>query len=281
VLRIESDRMRDVLDLQSQWENERGAIEQEVLRDEVRAGRRLLSRRARRSRSRARRTRAKASAPWPRSTLTGPESNEVLRALVRAQQRRARDRGRRRQEALCWRKCARASRRFPRRPIPAHPVVRFAPLERTVIRRPTSLTYPLAVLAFRFPGVDSPDFLPSYLLQKCSVRQRGPLQSLVDSGEALEARVGLRPVFSRRPTRLGDRRARAGRDPYDDQASRRILRDYARTACRRTVRDDEAPGDRRQELSRNSISALANDWATTIALDGEPSIAREQQLLAK
>ncbi|MDQ2908885.1 MAG: insulinase family protein, partial [Candidatus Eremiobacteraeota bacterium] len=35
-----------------------------------------------------------------------------------------------------------------------------------------------------------------------------------------------------------------------------------------------------QELSRNSISALASDWATTIALDGEPSIAREQQLIA-
>ncbi len=42
VLRIESDRMRDVLDPQSQWENERGAIEQEVLRDEYAARRRLF-----------------------------------------------------------------------------------------------------------------------------------------------------------------------------------------------------------------------------------------------
>src|SRR5665213_3955149 len=38
VLRIESDRMRDVLDLQSQWQNERGAIEQEVARDEAAPG---------------------------------------------------------------------------------------------------------------------------------------------------------------------------------------------------------------------------------------------------
>src|SRR5271165_4319584 len=38
VLRIESDRMHDVLDLQSQWENERGAIEQEVIRDESTPG---------------------------------------------------------------------------------------------------------------------------------------------------------------------------------------------------------------------------------------------------
>ena len=36
-----------------------------------------------------------------------------------------------------------------------------------------------------------------------------------------------------------------------------------------------------QELGRNSISSLANDWATTIALDDEPSIVREQQLLAE
>ena len=38
VLRIESDRMRGVLDLQSQWQNERGAIEQEVARDEAAPG---------------------------------------------------------------------------------------------------------------------------------------------------------------------------------------------------------------------------------------------------
>jgi zinc protease len=35
-----------------------------------------------------------------------------------------------------------------------------------------------------------------------------------------------------------------------------------------------------QEESRNSIEALASDWSTTIALDQEPSIAREQELLA-
>src|SRR5665213_3082591 len=38
VLRIEADRMRDVLDLQSEWQNERGAIEQEVARDESAPG---------------------------------------------------------------------------------------------------------------------------------------------------------------------------------------------------------------------------------------------------
>jgi zinc protease len=38
VLRVESDRMRDILDAQEQWENERGAIEQEVLNDETQPG---------------------------------------------------------------------------------------------------------------------------------------------------------------------------------------------------------------------------------------------------
>ena len=38
ILRIESDRMHDLLDEQSQWENERGAISQEVLRDESAPG---------------------------------------------------------------------------------------------------------------------------------------------------------------------------------------------------------------------------------------------------
>ncbi len=36
-----------------------------------------------------------------------------------------------------------------------------------------------------------------------------------------------------------------------------------------------------QELSRNSISSLASDWADTIAVDREPSIAYEQELIGR
>ena len=139
VLRIESDRMRDVLDLQSQWENERGAIEQEVLRDESAPGGDFF---------RDAQALAFAGTPYARqgvgtvaafNRLTGPDlkrfyerwyapNNAVLviagdvdKSAVLAQVRAYFD-------------------AIPKRPIPAHPVAHFAPMERKIIRRPTSLS---------------------------------------------------------------------------------------------------------------------------------------------
>jgi zinc protease len=57
-----------------------------------------------------------------------------------------------------------------------------------------------------------------------------------------------------------------------DDARNGVSRELFETTKRRLIID--------QEQSRNSIEALASDWATTIALDREPSIAREQQLIA-
>ncbi len=282
VLRIESDRMHDVLDLQSQWENERGAIEQEVLRDESAPGADFF---------RDVQALAFAGTPYARqgvgtvadfNKLTGPElkkfydrwyapNNAVLVIAGNVDKEAVLSQVRSYFEAI------------PKKAIPSHPVVRFAPLEKKIIRRPTSLTYPLAVLAFRFPGVDSPDFLPSYLLQEVLGAARGPLQSLVDSGEALDAEWESLPYFPEGQLGLATAALEPSANPYEmTKRLETIVRDYAlhgvpaelfETTKRQSIVS--------QELSRNSISALANDWATTIALDGEPSISREQQLLAQ
>jgi zinc protease len=274
--------MRDILDLQSQWENERGAIEQEVLRDESAPGADFF---------RDVQALAFAGTPYARqgvgtvadfNRLTGPElkkfydrwyapNNAVLviagdidKEAVLAQVRSYFD-------------------AIPKKAIPAHPVAHFRPLEKKVIRRPTSLTYPLAVLAFRMPGIDSPDFLASYLLQEVLGSARGPMQSLVDSGEALDAEWDSEPYFPEGQLGLATAALEPSADPYDmTKRLETIVRGYAahgvpaelfETTKRQSIVN--------QELSRNSISALANDWATTIALDGEPSISHEQELLAQ
>jgi zinc protease len=281
VFRIESDRMRDILDAQSQWENERGAIEQEVLRDESNPGGDFF---------RDVQAYIFAGTPYARqgvgtvaafNRLTGPDlkkfyerwyapnnavfviAGNVDKAAVLAQVRSY-------FEAI------------PRRAIGTHPVVHLEPLEQKVIKRPTSLTYPLAALAFRFPGVNSPDFLASYLLQQVLGSQRGPFQTLVDSGQALDAEWVSTPYVPE--GQIGIATAALGPNADPSEMTKRleaIVREYAthgvpaelfETTKRQSIVS--------QELGRNSISALANDWATTIALDDEPSIVREQQLLA-
>jgi zinc protease len=281
VLHIESDRMRDILDAQSEWQNERGAIEQEVLRDDSAPGNDFF---------RDVQALAFAGTPYARqgvgtvaafNRLTGPDlkrfydrwyapNNAVLviagdvdKDAVLAQVRSYFD-------------------GVPKRAIGAHPVVHFQPIQRRTIKRNTSLTYPLAAVAFRFPGVDSPDFLPSYMLQQVLSSERGTLRSLEDSGEALDAEWVSYPYFPE--GQLGIAVAALGPNANASAMTTRlegILHQYAvHGVPQELFETTKRQAIVSQEFGRNSISSLANDWATTIALDGEPSIAREQELLA-
>ncbi len=282
VLRIESDRMRDVLDAQSQWENERGAIEQEVLRDESAPGNDFF---------RDVELLAYKGTPYGHEgvgtkaafdKLTGPQikafhdrwyapGNAVLVVAGDLDPARALAQIRTRFEAI------------PARPVPAHAAAHLEPLPRTVLRRPTRLVYPLAVVGFRFPGVNSPDFLPSFVLQGILDAQRGPVRALANDGEALDAQWISLPYVPEAQIGLASAALSPSGDPQRTaQRLEGILSGYAQHGVPRelfeSTRRQLITG---QEESRNSITALASDWATTIALDREPSIAREQELIAQ
>jgi zinc protease len=281
VLHVEADRMRDVLDAQAQWQNERGAIEQEVLRDESSPGADFF---------REAQALAFAGTDYAHQgvgtraafdRLTGTDlkafwlrwyapNNAVLVVAGDVDPAQALAQIRARFEAI------------PARPVPAHAVARFAPLRRTVLRRPSSLTYPLAAVGFRLPGLDSPDFLASYVLQEILNSERGPLRALVDSGEALDGEWVSLPYDPEAQLAFATAALRPGADP---SAMTGRLDQVVTTVAERGIPDELFQSVKRrliadQELSRNSIASLASDWATTIAVDREPSIAREQELIA-
>ncbi len=281
ILRIESDRMRDVLDAQAQWQNERGAIEQEVLRDESAPGADFF---------RDAQALAFAGTPYEHQgvgtraafdRLTGPQikafyqrwyapNNAVFVIAGNVDPARVLAQIRARFESI------------PRRAVPAHAVAHLRPLRRVVIRKPTSLVYALAAVGFRMPGINSPDFLPSYVLQEILGTTRGPFHALVDSGEVLDGGWTSLPYFPEAQLGFATAALAPGADPsVMVRRLQTIVTGFARRGVPRelfeTTKRQAISG---QELSRNSISALASDWATTIALDREPSIAREQQLIA-
>jgi zinc protease len=281
VLHIESDRMRGILALQSQWQNERGAIEQEVARDETAPGNDFFT---------------DAAAIAFRGTvyehegvgtkaafdrLTGPEigafhrrwyapNNAVLVIAgdVDAAQTLAAVRSE--FEAI------------PARPIPAHAVAHFQPLKQTVLRRATTLAYPLAAIGFRMPGIDSPDFLASYVLGGVLGAPLGQLHALADSGQALDGDWQSLNYFPEGQLCFAVAALAQGDDP---DAMVHTLESIMTSYAQHGVPAELFEATKRrliaqQELSRNSITELASDWSDTIALDGQPSIAREQQLIA-
>ena len=281
IFRVESDRMRDVLDAQSEWQTERGAIEQEVLADETHPGADLF--RDAKSLAFAGTTYAHdgvgTRAAFDR--LTGDRLKQFWQKWYAPNNAVFVIAG----DVDPTATIAALRARFdsiPRRDVAAHAVARFAPIRRTMFRRPSSLVYPLAVVGYRMPGLGDADFLASYLLQLVLDSPRGPLHTLVDTGEALDGDWVSLPYVPDAQLSFATAALRPGADPTAMTARlESILRGYAQNGVPKELFETtqrHAIAD--QELSRNSISSLANDWATTIALDGEPSIEREQQLLA-
>ncbi|MBV9440638.1 MAG: insulinase family protein, partial [Candidatus Eremiobacteraeota bacterium] len=282
VLRIESDRMRDILDAQSQWENERGAIEQEVLRDESTPGADFF-----------RKVTAIAYAGTPYGhegvgtraafdRLTGPElkafydrwyapNNAVFVIAGDVDPQRTLAMVRARFEAI------------PKKAVPPQAAVHLQPLTRTVVRQKTTMIYPLAVVAFRLPGLNDPDFMASFVLQGILGSPRGPLGALVDTGEALSGDWESLPYLPEAQVGVATAALSPGADPMK-MTSRleSILRGVAQHGVARELFESTR---RRliaqQEEGRNSIAALAADWSTVIAVDHEPSIAHEQELIGR
>jgi zinc protease len=282
VLRIESDRMRDVLDLQSQWQNERGAIEQEVARDEASPGGDFFT---------------DAQAILLKGTVyehPGVGTKAAFDALTGPQLKAFHDRWYAPNNAVLViagdvdpaQALAAVRARFeaiPQKTVPQHEAVHFQPLKHVVLRRGTSLAYPLAAIGFRMPGLDDPDFLASFVLQGILDADSGPLHELGSEGVALDGQWQTMPYTSDAQLGFALAALAPGSDP-DAMAARleSILTAYRQHGVPAVLFESTK---RRliagQELSRNSIDALASDWADTIALDRQPSIAYEQQLIAR
>jgi zinc protease len=282
VLRIESDRMRGVLDLQSQWQNERGAIEQEVARDEAAPGSDFFSDATAIAYKGTVYEHPGVGTKAAFDALTGPRlkafwnrwyapNNAVLVIAGNVDPARTLADVRAHFEAI------------PEKTIPAHQTAHFQPLKRTVLRRGTTLAYPLAAIGFRLPGLNSPDFLASFVLQGILGADRGALHELGDDGLALEGEWTSMPYVQEAQLGFAVAALAPGSDP-DAMVKRLedIMTNYREhgvpaelfeSTKRRLIAD--------QELSRNSIESLASDWADTIAVDREPSIAYEQQLIGR
>jgi zinc protease len=281
VFRIEADRMSDILDAQSEWQIERGAIEQEVQSDETEPGAEFFARA---------RELVFAGTPYEHEgvgtraafdRLTGTElkafwerwyapNNAVLVVAGNVDPQATLAQIRSRFESI------------PGRAVPGHAAAHLRPFEHVVVHQASTLVYPLAAVAYRMPGIDSPDFLPSYVLQAILDSDRGPLHALANSGDALDAEFTSEPYVPEAQLAYataalgphGDPTAMASRleSLMTDYVKRGIPQELFETTKRRLIAD--------QEQSRNTIESLASDWATTIADDGEPSIAREQELIA-
>lgn len=270
-LNIEAIRMRGVLDTQALWQQERGAIDQEVAQDlsnpEYVLYTKLLAQLFKGTPYAVDALGTRASfakttgAMLQRFHETWYAPNNAIMVVTGDVDP---------DSAL-----AQVKRIFggiPARPLPPRRPVELRPLTPAHFRLESDLPYGLAVVAYRLPGYESPDWAAGQVLADVLDNQRGGLYSLVVEGRALETtfessalpKAGLGYAVAAFPgARDGPALIGAMKSVVAAYLRNGVPADLVEAAKRREVTD--------AELQKGSIAGLAQLWSQALAVEGRES----------
>src|SRR4029077_6532856 len=270
-LNIEAIRMRDVLNTEGLWKQERGAIEQEVAQDLSNPQYMFYSRLlglifagtpyghdALGTRPSFQKTTGKMLKDFHQKWYA---PNNAILVVVGNVDPTA---------ALATIK--RLFETIPRRVVPPRPKIQLQPVKATTIQIDSDLPYGMAALTYRLPGYDDPDFAAGVILADALDSQRGNLYALAAEGKALSA--GFDAVAL---PKAGFGYANAVFPRGQDSSAliaemKRIIDGYLKSG----IPDDIVEATKRHEIAdaefrRNSISGLAREWSQALAVEGRNS----------
>jgi zinc protease len=158
---------------------------------------------------------------------------------------------------------------IPRRPVPERPMVILGPLRAGSITSDSDLPVPVSVVAYRMPPSDSPDYAAAQVLAGVIGSQRGDLYALVPQGEAFQTYF----VAQGQPG-VGEGLAIAVLKPGIDPTTaattiENIIAGYVKNgAPPDLVAAAKHQALAQAETNRNSISGLAGAWSQALAVEG-------------
>ena len=281
-LHIEALRMKAVTASQSEWDHERGAIEQEVAQDLSDPGYILYSKL---------RGIAFKGTPYAFDALgTRPSFEKTTAAMLR----RFHEQWYAPNNALLVivgnvdpaAALAQVKALFgsiPRKVLPARPPINLQPLKQTSFSVDTDRPEGTQMIAFRVPGLDSPDTPALEVLSDVLSSRRFDLYGLVPQGKAVGAEFSVDPL-----PHAGLAFATVS---FPAGADHKALEREVRAILTRVVRDG-VPAElvaaaklqerRQTEFQKNSIAGLASVWADALALYGlespEADLARIEKV---
>jgi len=267
-LHIEALRMKAILASEADWKRERGAIEQEVaqdlsspdyvlytkLREALFAGTRYAND--------ALGTRASFDATTAAMLRDFHErwyapNNAILVVVGDVDPEAALGKVRRLFESI------------PAKTLPPRPEIKLGPVAPQSFRLDSDLPYGLQVIAFRMPGLDSPDYAATEVLVDALRSERGDLYGLVPEGGALNTDFSFEPLPG---AGLGYAIAAfpaKGSSSALEAQMREILKGIASRGVPGSLVAAAKLGERRSaEFQKNSIGGLAAVWSEAVAVDG-------------
>jgi zinc protease len=161
---------------------------------------------------------------------------------------------------------------IPARRLPRRPSIELQSVKPDSLHLTSDLAYGLAVITFRMPGSDSPDYAAAQVLGDVLSSHRADLYALVPAGKALSTDFSL-DALPKAGLAYG-----IGTFPKggDGEALIKELQDVFRHYVRHGVPADLVEASKRhrladEEFERNSIEGLAMTWAEALASEGRHS----------
>lgn len=161
---------------------------------------------------------------------------------------------------------------IPARDIPGRPGVDLKPVERQTIRLKTDKPYGSVVMAVRMPGYSSPDYAAARVLSDILNNPRGVLYALVPQGKALDTGFQM-DTYPEAGMGYAVALFPQGSDP---QNLERELKEVLSRLARDGVSEEMVTTAKRRtmtsvELEKNSVTGLAMAWSTALAVEGRTS----------
>lgn len=172
---------------------------------------------------------------------------------------------------------------IPSHSLPPRPPVNLGPVKPETFTLDSNLPYALGFIAYRLPGTDSPDFAATEILADVLASRRADLYGMVPAGKVLDAQFGLAETYPKASVGFGLVALPAGTDVAGAIAEmRQILSNYAEKG----VPEDLVEAAKRSEVAqaefqRNSIPDLANLWSNALAAEGRTSPEEDLDAIRK
>ncbi len=268
-LHLEASRAQGILDTQALWDQERGAITQEVTRDNSSAPFRLLDKVL---------GSVMAGTPYANFGLGTVESFKKIQA---SDLRTFYDKWYHPNNAVyviagnvdpktTIAKVRALFEKIPSRPRPARKPVTLGPLHAaTLVDRESTLPVALEFVGFRVPGYDSPDYAASQVLEDVFNSPRGALYELQASGKAL-ATFAQAQTYPKAGVSLVGSAVPAG---GDGQQAVSDINGVINALKEKGVPPELVDAAKRRELAQaqfrsNSVQGLASLWSDKLAIEG-------------
>ncbi len=278
-LRVEAARMTDVTAPLAEWQDERGAINQEVSSDLGSAFYRYYDKAQ---------AILFAGTPYDHTPLgtrpsfnklTGPEIHDFWKTWYAPNNAILVISGDVDGPATVA-KVREIFGKIPSHPVPAHAPVSLRPLATgDVIRDTSDFSVPLVLLTYRMPGYHDKDYAAVDVLSDVLSSERGSLSALAFDGKALQTGFTYQPygdagfAYTYLATTPGG----------DTSAGLALLTQTIGAIAKNGVPAELVDAAKRREVaqalfSRNSIDGLAQEWSDAVAVQG---LASPDQALAR